>query len=164
MFRPMRRAAQALPANEAEAILARASCGVLALSGDDGYPYALPISYVYADGTLYFHSAITGHKIDAAARCDRASFCVIDQDIVVPELLTTKYRSVIVFGRIRVLDDPAEVSAALQLLAAKYAPDLPAAQTQAEIADSMPAVAVLALTVEHLSGKEGRLLAEERSK
>lgn len=169
MFRPMRRAAQTMPAAETEAILARATSGVLALSGDDGYPYALPISYVYADGTLYFHSAAIGHKIDAIARCDRASFCVIAEDDIVPEQLTTRYRSVIAFGRIRVLDDPDAMRAALRLLAAKYAPGLPSGLSEREICDSMPddgrsSVAVLALAVEHMTGKEGKLLAEARQK
>jgi len=168
MFRPMRRSAQAIPTAEAERILATASSGVLALAGDDGYPYALPISYVYADGKLYFHSATTGHKIDAIRRCDRASFCVIDRDDVVPEQLTTKYRSVIAFGRIRLLDDPDEMRTALRILAAKYAPGLPTAPAEAEIRDALPAgrrpsVAVFALTIEHLTGKEGRLLAAERA-
>lgn len=169
MFRPMRRAAQALPPDEAEAILARASSGVLALSGDDGYPYALPISYVYADGTFYFHSAVTGHKIDAVARCDRASFCVIAEDEIVPERLTTRYRSVIAFGRIRMLTTSEETRAALHLIAQKYAPAVDAVHTQASIekhtpADLPPTVCVLAMTVEHLTGKEGKLLTAERSK
>lgn len=162
MFRPMRRAGQMLPPDEARAILDRGSAGVLALAGDDGYPYALPISYAYAGDVLYFHSAVRGHKIDAIVRDSRASFCVIDADHVVPEALTTEYRSVIAFGRIRVLDDPDEIRSALRRLAEKYAPDLAPAQADAEIAAGMPAVCVLAMTVEHLSGKEGRRLAEQR--
>lgn len=167
MFRPMRRAAQALAVSEAEAILAQGSAGVLALAGDDGYPYALPMSYVYADGVLYFHSAIRGHKIDAIARDNRASFCVIAANDVVPERFTTRYRSVIAFGRIHVVDNPDEIRAALRKLAGKYAPAVNPARTETEIARSLadnstPVVCILALTVEHLSGKEGRELAEER--
>ena len=74
---------------------------VLALLGDNDYPYAVPISYVYDDGKVYFHSAKSGHKIDAIQRTAKASFCVIDEDLVVPEEYTTYFRSVIAFGRIR---------------------------------------------------------------
>ena len=101
MLPEMRRKTQQLPRDEAEEILRAGSSGVLALAGNEGYPYALPISYVYHEGRLYFHCAPTGHKLDAVARCPKASFCVIAQDEVVPELYTTRYRSVIAFGTIR---------------------------------------------------------------
>ena len=84
MFREMRRKKQVLPQAEAEAVLRKGTSGVLSLAGDDGYPYGVPISYVYADGKLYFHSATSGHKLDAVRRNSKASFCVIDQDEIVP--------------------------------------------------------------------------------
>ena len=98
MFRPMRRFKQALSPEECRAVLERGTSGVLALSGDGGWPYAVPLSYVYADGKIYFHSAKSGHKVDAIRSCPRASFCVIDQDHIVPEEYTTYFRSVIAFG------------------------------------------------------------------
>ena len=118
MFRPMRRNKQALSPAQCEAVLARGSSGVLAVSGDDGYPYAVPLSYVYAGGRLYFHCAAAGHKLDAVRRCPKASFCVIDQDRVVPEEYTTYFRSVIVFGQVRELTDAAEKRAAVLQLSA----------------------------------------------
>ncbi|NLD86776.1 MAG: 5-nitroimidazole antibiotic resistance protein, partial [Clostridiales bacterium] len=101
MFRKMRRFAQSLSEEENIEILSRNTSGVLALSGDEGYPYALPMAYCYDNGRIIFHSASKGHKIDAVGNCDKASFCVIDRDDVFPEEYTTKYRSVIVFGKIR---------------------------------------------------------------
>ena len=68
MFREMRRKKQALPLDEIEAILYRGTSGVLALSGDNDYPYALPISYVYDGHKLFFHCAKSRHKIDAIQR------------------------------------------------------------------------------------------------
>ena len=67
MFRPMRRFKQQLTAERCEAILAGGSYGVLSLLGDEGYPYGLPIDHWYCeeDGNLYFHSGMTGHKVDA---------------------------------------------------------------------------------------------------
>ena len=90
----MRRKRQQL-AEEEIAILEKATTGTLALLGDNDYPYAVPISYVYHDGKLYFHSALTGHKVDAIRKCDKASFCVIEKDDVQPEKYTTFFRSVI---------------------------------------------------------------------
>ena len=73
----MRRKRQQLAEEESIGILQKATSGTLALMGDNDYPYAVPISYVYHEGKLYFHSALTGHKVDAIRKCDKASFCVI---------------------------------------------------------------------------------------
>lgn len=89
MFREMRRKRQLLAEAETIQIFERGTSGVLALSGDEGYPYAVPLSYVYADGRIIFHGAKSGHKIDAIRGCEKASFCVIDRDQVVPEEYTT---------------------------------------------------------------------------
>ena len=161
MLPEMRRKAQQLPPAEAEAILRAGSSGVLALAGEEGYPYALPISYVYHGGRLYFHCATTGHKLNAIARCPKASFCVIAQDDVVPALYTTRYRSVIAFGTIRQLEDEQAMITALDVLGRKYAPDL---DPSAEIAGSLHRVCVLEMTIDHLTGKEGIELTRLREK
>lgn len=113
MFREMRRKRQALTLQECTAVLQKGTSGVLALSGDNDYPYAVPISYLYEDGRLYFHCARSGHKLDAIRRNPKASFCVIDQDQVVPREYTTYFRSVIAFGTIRILEKDEEKRAAL---------------------------------------------------
>lgn len=85
----MRRNRQQLSDEESISILEKATSGTLALLGDNGYPYAVPISYVYSEGKLFFHSALSGHKIDAIRNCDKTSFCVVDQDEVIPKKYTT---------------------------------------------------------------------------
>lgn len=154
MFRELRRRRQALSAEETAAILRRGTHGVLALAGDGGYPYAVPISYVYDGENLYFHSARAGHKLDAAAREERASFCVVDQSRVVPEENTNYFRSAIVFGRIRLVEDEAEVRRAMGRLAAKYAPESTEERRTAAVEKAWRSLCVLRLTVEHMSGKE----------
>ena len=156
MFREMRRKRQALTQAQCQAILEQGSCGVLALSGDGGYPYAVPLSYLYHQGKLYFHCAKSGHKLDALRREPKASFCVVAQDQVAPLEYTTLYRSVIVFGRLRELEDDGEKRAAIEALALKYAPqDTPAHREEAIQRDWGP-LCVLELTPEHVSGKQGK--------
>ena len=152
-FRPMRRHRQQLSREESERILVRCTSGVLALTGDGGYPYAVPLSYVYADGAIIFHSAVEGHKIDAIKRDSRCSFCVIEQDEIRPAEFTTYFRSVIAFGRIRILENADEKVHALRLLGHRYSPgDEPGLQH--EIDKSLDRVLLLRLDIEHLSGKQ----------
>jgi len=111
-FRQMRRKRQQLSQEESIDILRKATSGTLALLGDHNYPYAVPISYVYSDGKLFFHSALSGHKVDAIRNHDKASFCVIEQDQVQPKEFTTYFRSVIAFGRTHIIEDEKEKMAA----------------------------------------------------
>lgn len=162
MFREMRRKRQLLSQEETDAILMEGTSGVLALSGDEGYPYAVPISYVYHGGRLYFHCAREGHKLDAIARCPKASFCVIGQDEVDPLKYTTLYRSVIAFGTIRVLEDETEKHAAVEALGRKYAPMDTPQHREAYIQKDWAPVCVLEMTIDHLTGKEGIELTRRR--
>lgn len=122
MFRPMRRGRQALCPEECEKILQEGTSGVLSVIGDDGWPYGVPLSYVWQDGAIYFHCAKAGHKLDAIRKDDRVSFCVVAQDQVIPEEYTTYFRSVIVFGRAQIMEEQAEIRAAIDILAKKYHP------------------------------------------
>lgn len=159
MFREMRRKRQQLKEKECRRILACRSAGVLALSGDEGYPYAVPISYVLDGDTLIFHSAKSGHKIDAIRHCDKGSFCVIDQDEIVPERFTTYFRSVIAFGRIGIVEDEKEKRRAIEVLARKYSPRQPQADVDMEIEKTWKALTILEMKIERLSGKEAIELA-----
>lgn len=109
MFRAMRREKQQLSNREAVRILEEGKTGVLAVISENGYPYTVPLNYVYYDGKIYFHSAKSGHKIDAIRACDKVSFCVIFKDDVIKEKLTTAYESAIVFGRARILTEEQEI-------------------------------------------------------
>lgn len=144
------------------AVLNRGTSGVLALSGDDNYPYAVPISYVYDGHKLYFHCAKSGHKIDAVRRNAKASFCVIDQDQVVPEEYTSYFRSVIAFGSLRILEDDLEKRETIEKLAVKYAPDDDAAHRQMVIDREWAPLCMLEMTIEHMTGKEAKELKKEK--
>lgn len=161
-FRPMRRKRQQLDDAESEDILRRATSGVLALLGDGDYTYAVPLSYVYLPGRLIFHSAVAGHKVDALRRHPKASFCVIQQDEVSEAAFTTFYRSVIVFGTLRILDDEDEKLEALRALARRYSPHEPAEHMDHEIAKGFPHVLMFELQIEHMTGKEAKELVHAR--
>ena len=161
MFRKMRRFKQLLPNEIAVEILERNTGGTLALLGDEDYPYAVPISYVYADGKIYFHSAKSGHKIDAIKKHEKASFSVIDKDQIVPEEYTTYFRSVIAFGKIRLVEDMDEVRKIATILAMKYSADY-AEGIPAEIDSSIKNMAIIELDIEHMTAKEAIELVKAR--
>ena len=161
MFRPMRRFKQQLNQEESRAVLERGTSGVLALAGDGGYPYAVPISYALDGDRLIFHCAKSGHKLDAIRREPKASFCVTAQDKVVPEEYTTYFRSVIAFGTIRVLEGE-EMRPAIERLALKYSPLESEESRREEIEKTWKALCILELEVEHLTGKEAIELTRQR--
>lgn len=153
MFRNMRRSKQILSQADSIAILEKATSGVLAVAGDDDYPYAVPLSFVYADGKIFFHCAKSGHKLDAIARNNKVSFCIIDEDQIVPEEYTTYFRSVIAFGKARILEEEGEKRSAIEKLAAKYSPNQEEGRLK-EIDDQISHMCMVEITVDHLSGKE----------
>ena len=160
-FREMRRKRQQLDGQQCIEILQKSTSGVLALAGDNGYPYALPISFVYQDNAIYFHSAMTGHKIDAINRCDKASFCIIDQDCVVPKEYTTYFRSVIVFGKIHIVEDDKEKETIARMLGNRYNPN-DDESLQKELNKSLAHMATIRLDIEHMTGKEAIELVKSR--
>ena len=125
------------------------------MHGDDGYPYTVPLNYVYHNGVIYFHSARAGHKIDAIGRNDKASFCVVDKSDLVPEKFATAYWSVIVFGRIHKVQDEEERVDALTALTEALAGHVDEGSKHAEVASCKMRdnVEMLALVPEYISGK-----------
>ena len=162
MFREMRRKKQALSTEESLAILNRGISGVLAVTGDHGYPYAVPLSYVYDNNKIFFHCALSGHKLDAIAANNKVSFCVVGQDRVMPQEYTTYFRSVIIFGRARILEDPIEKRTALEKLAAKYSPEQETGRLR-EIDRLFERTCMVEIVIEHITGKEAVELVDIKS-
>lgn len=159
MFREMRRNKQALTAEEVTEILKRNTSGVLAVNGDGGYPYAVPLSYVYLDSKLYFHCAGTGHKLDSILRDDKVSFCVIDQDQVVGEEYTTYFRSVVAFGQARVLEGAEKLRPLVELCEKYYPGHLE--QTRQKAEGALKNVCIVEVAIEHVTGKTAMELVEK---
>ena len=161
-MRPMRRFRQELTAEECVQVLERGTHGVLAVLGDEGYPYAVPLSYVHGEGKIWFHCAKAGHKLDAIRNYNKVSFCVVDQDRIVPEEYTTYFRSVIAFGTVRILEEDGEKRAAIEKLAVKYAPADSRENRDSAIDREWAPLCMLEMEVEHLSGKEAIELVRQR--
>ena len=142
-----------MPKESTEEILKNGLTGVLAVTGDNEYPYVVPLNYVYEDGKIYFHCSRSGHKLDAIRRCSKVSFCVIDNDRIVPEQFTTDYRSAIAFGNAREVVDDIEKYMIMRLLNNKYAPGL-FEEGEKEIQKDWKILCVILIEIEYLTGKE----------
>ena len=153
MFREVTRVKQKLETAECIEILKTEKRGVLSVLGDDGYPYGMPMNHWYceADGKLYFHSGVKGHRSDAMKACDKASFCVYDAGYRREGEWALNIRSVIVFGRLTVVEDEAKALEFIRRLSDKFTDD--AAYVEREIAQAMDHTLVFTLTPEHITGK-----------
>ena len=160
MKRKMRRFRQELSENESLEIFKKGKVAVMAVDGDDDYPYAVPLNYVFHNGYIYVHSASQGHKIDALKRNPKCSLCVVDKDDVIPEKFTSYFRSVIAFGKAEIITSEETKIKALQLLCDKYSPGLNPSE---EINKSLRRVTVIRIRLERITGKEAIELVRRRN-
>ncbi len=163
MFREMRRKKQLLPEELTEQIMNKGITGVLGVTGDDGYPYTVPVNYVYENRIIYFHCAKSGHKLDAIRNDNKVSFCVIEKEDVIPEKFTACFRSAIAFGTASEITDDDEKLRMMRLLNNKYSPGLDEDGEKA-IQREWNILCVIKINVEHLTGKEGIELVKQRKK
>ncbi|MBO4838721.1 MAG: pyridoxamine 5'-phosphate oxidase family protein [Lachnospiraceae bacterium] len=153
MFRPMRRRNQALTPEECAALLIAETRGVLSLLGDDDYPYGVPVNHWYdpETGRLYFHGGKAGHRVDAAARHDKVSFCVFDKGTPEEGSWALRVNCVVIFGRIRPVTDPEETIRISRALSHKFTKD--EAYIEAEVARSGANTLAYEIVIEHMTGK-----------
>ncbi len=105
MFKKMRRSDRALAEVEINEVLEKGEYGFLSTISDHGYPYVVPLSYVYDNNSIYFHCATEGEKLDNIKQNNKVSFCVVTDTEVLPDKFSTKYKSVIAFGKASELED-----------------------------------------------------------
>ena len=157
MFREMRRIKQQLTQEECVKILECGRTGVLAVLGDDGYPYTVPINYYYTDGKIYLHCAKSGHKLDAIRSNPKVSFCVVERDDILQEKFTTLFKSAVAFGKAEILTDKEEMRSSVTALAEKYCPDF-LDEIPAEVEHGFDMLCMIKINIEHLTGKQGKEL------
>ena len=153
MFREMRRFKQQITNEECIEILKNEPRGVLSVLGDDGYPYGIPMDHWYseADGKLYFHGAREGHKLDAIKACDKVSYCVMDKGFRKENDWALNIRSVVVFGRMKIVTDEEKRVEIGTNLCRKFTDD--EAYIEHEVKNALPRAVCLELTPEHMTGK-----------
>ncbi len=153
MFRKMRRFKQQISEEECIRILKEQPRGVLSMIGDDGYPYGIPLDHWYCeeDGRLYFHGAKEGHKIDALKKCNKVSYCVMDEGFRKEGEWALNINSVIVFGRIEFVTDNEKAKLIGENLCRKFTDD--EEYIQHEIINALPRAQCLELIPEHITGK-----------
>lgn len=151
MFRKMRRFKQQMTDEEAQAVLERRTDGVLGVIGDDGYPYTVPVNYIFEDGKILFHCALSGHKLDAIRQNPKVSFCVIDENMLDRKNFATYYSSVICFGHAHVIEKDEERIEACRRFCTKMYPYADA--VEAEIAKHPNAFNMVEIQIDHITGK-----------
>ncbi len=153
MFRKMRRFKQEISREECIEVLKNEPRGVLSVLGDDDYPYGLPVSHYYDEetGNIYFHCAAVGHKIDAIEKHDKVSFCVMDKGYRKEGEWALNIKSVIAFGRAKLLEDRARVHEVCGMLTRKFTDD--PEYLEKELRINGDRVQVVEITVEHMTGK-----------
>ena len=151
MFRDLTRKKQKLSTVECKEILKQEVRGVLAVNGDDGYPYALPINFYFDErnNKIYFHSGKVGHKLDAIANSDKVSFCVYDKGYHKDGHWSLNIRSVIVFGRIHVVQNWSDEL--MVLFSKRFVEDMQ--YIESEIEKYRSNTVILRLDIEHMTGK-----------
>ena len=154
MFRPMRRASRAIPEEAAKHLLQQSRRGVLAVNGDDGYPFAIPVNYYYDQehDKIYFHGAKSGQKVDALKQNDKVCFTVYGNEHFEPGDWAPYVQSTVVFGRCHLIDDAAATEARVRELGMKYYPGKE--EVEKEIALYIKAVQLYEITIAHLTGKQ----------
>lgn len=154
MFRPLRRTKRAITDEDARELLHKEKRGIFAVNGDDGYPFAIPVDYYYDEdaGKIYFHGAKCGHKVDSLRKDDKVCFTVYGGEFYKEDDWAPYLRSVVIFGRCRMIDELSEVTNRVRTLAEKYYPSED--EIDAEINKDIHGVMLYEITIEHMCGKQ----------
>ncbi len=154
MFKEMRRQDRLIDNSEAIRVLEAGQYGILSTTGSNGYAYGVPISYTYSNGSIYFHCAVDGQKLENIEHNNKVSFCVVGEITPLPQDFAVNYESTIAFGKaVEIFES--EKQAALEALVAKYS----AAFTKEGleyIRKSSVATRMYKIEIEHMTGKARR--------
>lgn len=154
MFRELQRKNKQISMEECTELLKKETRGVLSVLGDDDYPYGMPMNHWYneEDGKIYFHCGKSGHRLDALRKCNKVSFCTYDSGYREDGDWALHVKSVIVFGRIEIIDDMDTIADITRKLSYKFTQDEEYICT--EIEKYATATLLLQLTPEHICGKQ----------
>ena len=154
MFRTIRKKKNEISLDAIKELLHCSRRGILAVNGDDGYPYAVPVNYLYDEDTqkIFFHGAKAGYKVDALKACDKVCFTVCGNETIKDEAWAPYVKSAVVFGRCHLMENKENAMAALKKFAMKYYPSED--MVDDHIASIGMATQMFEIEIEHISGKE----------
>ena len=154
MFRELVRKHKELPKNICIEVLKNETRGVLSVLGDNNYPYGMPMNHFYneEDGKIYFHCGNVGHRLDALRKNDKVSFCTYEQGYQEDGDWAYKVRSVVVFGRMKIIEDMDRIKDITTKLCYKFTQD--EEYIKSEVEKYAHETLLLELTVEHMTGKK----------
>jgi nitroimidazol reductase NimA-like FMN-containing flavoprotein (pyridoxamine 5'-phosphate oxidase superfamily) len=152
MFKAMRRAEKKMAVDQVEMILNNAGYGVLGLTLPNGYPYAVPVNFVYQEGAIYIHCAGEGQKLDAIRHAAKATFTIVNSEQVIRSKFTTAYESVMVFGKAAIVEASPENAGPLKLFIEKYAPAF-MTEGMAYVNKAAASTTLIKLTIDYKEGK-----------
>lgn len=153
MFRELTRKNKQISTEACIELLKSETRGILSVLGDDDYPYGMPMNHWYneEDGMIYFHCGNVGHRLDALKKHDKVSFCTYDKGYRNEGEWAWRVKSVIVFGRIEIIDDMETIIDITTKLSHKFTQD--DELIQREIEKCAHRTLLLKLTPEHICGK-----------
>lgn len=151
MFKKMIKDNRETSRDEINKVLNNCDYGVLATVGEDGYPYALPLSYVYINGVIYFHSAKIGHKLDNIKNNSKVSFNVVTDTDVIEDKFTTSFNSVVIFGEAELVFTEEKDMALLEIIK-KYSKGY-VTEGKAYIEKAKDHCSVVKINIKHITGK-----------
>ena len=154
MFRKIRKIKNEINQAEVKELLKTSRRGVLAMNGDDGYPYAVPVNYFYdeSEEKIFFHGAKAGYKVDCLKSSNKVCFTVIGNEMIREEAWAPYMRSVVIFGRCQLIDDKQNAMKRLKDFAMKYYPR--EEMVLDEIKADGKATQMFEIDIEHMTGKE----------
>ena len=152
MNREMHKKDTQLTMEATKELLVKGHHGTLSVNGDDGYPYAVPVNYVYLNDAVYIHSAKYGYKIEALEKNDKVCFSAIISSNVLPSHFTAEFESVIAFGKAELVADDAEKQEVLETFITRFAPGREEAGAKM-IKGNFPHTAIIKVNIESMTGK-----------
>lgn len=152
MFREMRRKDRQADEATIDKLITNGEYGIISTTGENGYAYGVPVNFVYSDGSIYFHCAKDGQKLDNINYNNKVCFTIVGATKVLPDKFSTVYDSVIVFAKAYIVDDENEANEALKKLIEKYSPDF-LNEGLEYIARSARHTAVVKLEIVRVTGK-----------
>ena len=154
MLRKIRKIKNEINQADVKELLKNSRRGILAMNGDNGYPYAIPVNYFYdeAEEKIFFHGAKSGYKVDCLKSSNKVCFTVIGDEIIREETWAPYMQSVVIFGRCQLIDDNQTAMKRLKDFAMKYYPS--EKMVIDEIKADGKATQMFQIDIEYMTGKE----------